>query len=415
MYNQHMIKRTIKEKLLSYVKDFPVTLVTGARQVGKSTLCLEIKDKFNWNYVSLDVKENLNLATKDPNLFFETFPCPLIIDEIQKAPSLFSEIAPLVNESRYKKENPNGMFILTGSHQFELMKNVSESLAGRVGILTIPTLTFNEIQNREAKPFEIIPNLLLTRNDSEFTRQKLLERIIRGSYPELYRMPQLDSVRFYESYLKTYLEKDVKEILSVQNKALFKKFLGLLATYSGCELIYANLAKTLNIDIKTVMSWVGILETSNIIYLLQPYFESSLSKRVIKRPKIYFNDTGLACFLLKQNDPVTLSKGIAAGHLIETYVINEIIKSYLNESVLIPNFYYYRDRDQNEIDLIMLKNGSLNLIEIKSGTRFDESDVKAFRKLNSSEYQIDNCAIICTTKIIYPINKKTYVLPVSVI
>ncbi|WP_052663589.1 ATP-binding protein [[Mycoplasma] testudinis] len=279
----------------------------------------------------------------------------------------------------------------------------------------MPTLSFNEIQDRITIPFEIIPEKLLSWNNSSFTKDLLFKLIVRGSYPELYRNPKLNSSNFYDSYLKTYLDKDVGEIVSVHNKTLFRKFIELLASYTGCEIIYSNIANKLRIDIKTVASWIGVLETSNLVYFLEPYIESSLSKRVIKRSKIYFNDTGLVCFLLKQNDPLTLSKGVTSGHLVETYVINEIIKSYANSDVLSPGFYYYRNRDQNEIDLIMIKNGKLNLIEIKSGVRYGESDIKAFKKLAAPDYEVDLCAVICTASMIYPINKKTYVLPISVI
>ena len=409
-----MIQRTIKQPLLDSIKSYPVTLVTGARQVGKSTLCYELKKELNYNYVSLDDMDERQLANDDPKFFLAKHQAPLIIDEVQKAPILFEYIESVVNKKRLETGNANGMYILTGSQKFKLMKSVTESLAGRVGIINMSPLSFNEIIGREDIPFEVDINKVVSGRYHNMTIDKLFEQITKGFYPELYRNPDLDKDSFYSNYVATYIDRDVSELIDVKNKLSFHKLMQLLASLTGEELIYDNIAKHIGVDKKTIMNWISVLEASNIIYLLQPYFETSLTKRVVKRPKIYFRDTGLACYLAKLSDAKNLSVSHFSGHFIETYVINEIIKTYENTNSH-AEFYYYRDNEQNEIDLIIQRNGQLSFIEIKSGMKFSKSDVRAFKKFEKSKYAIGASAIICLTESVYKIDENVYALPITTI
>lgn len=409
-----MIQRTIKQPLLDSIKSYPVTLVTGARQVGKSTLCYELKKELNYNYVSLDDMDERQLANDDPKFFLAKHQAPLIIDEVQKAPILFEYIESVVNKKRLETGNANGMYILTGSQKFKLMKSVTESLAGRVGIINMSPLSFNEIIGREDIPFEVDINKVVSGRYHNMTIDKLFEQITKGFYPELYRNPDLDKDSFYSNYVATYIDRDVSELIDVKNKLSFHKLMQLLASLTGEELIYDNIAKHIGVDKKTIMNWISVLEASNIIYLLQPYFETSLTKRVVKRPKIYFRDTGLACYLAKLSDAKNLSVSHFSGHFVETYVINEIIKTYENTNSH-AEFYYYRDNEQNEIDLIIQRNGQLSFIEIKSGMKFSKSDVRAFKKIEKSKYAIGASAIICLTESVYKIDENVYALPITTI
>ncbi len=409
-----MIERTIKEVLIENIKSYPVTLVTGARQVGKSTLCYELKKELNYNYVSLDDMDERQLANDDPKFFLAKHKSPLIIDEVQKAPILFEYIESIVNKKRLEDDDANGMYVLTGSQKYKLMKNVTESLAGRVGIINMSPLSFNEIIKRKEIPFEVNICKNENYNSYEMTIDNLFEQITKGFYPELYRNPKLDKDSFYSNYVSTYIDRDVSEIIDLKNKLTFHKLMQLLASLTGEELVYDNIAKQIGIDKKTIINWISVLESSNIIYLLQPYFENSLTKRIIKRPKLYFRDTGLACYLAKLSDFKNLAVSHFSGHFVETYVINEIIKTYENTNTH-AEFYYYRDNEQNEIDLIIQRKGELSFIEIKSGMNFSKNDVKAFKKFAKSKYKIGDSAIICLIDSIYKIDENVYVLPITAI
>lgn len=409
-----MIKRTIKELLLNNIKSYPVTLVTGARQIGKTTLCYELTKEFNFNYVSLDDLDNRSEALSDPKFFLAKHKTPLIIDEVQYAPILFEYIESIVNKKRLEAGDANGMYVLTGSQKFKLMKNATESMAGRVGIINMSPLSINETIGRSEIPFKVDLDTAFERAKYKINPDDLFELIAKGFYPELYRNPDLNVSTFYSNYVSTYIDKDVTDIIDVKNKLLFHKLMQLLASLTGEELVYDNLAKQIGVDKKTIMNWISVLEASNIIYLLQPYYENSLTKRVIKRPKIYFRDTGLACHLAKLGDAKSLAVSHFSGHFVETYVVNEIIKSYENTETY-AEFYYYRDNEQNEIDLIIQSNGKLTFVEIKSGMNFNNNSVKGFKALDNTQYTIDTSCVICLNDSIYKINDNVYALPISVI
>lgn len=407
-----MIKRTIKKQILNSIKYKPVTLITGARQVGKSTLCYEISKELNFNYVSLDDIKERQLAISDPIMFLQLHQWPLIIDEVQYAPKLFDVIESIVNKQKLTNGNNQGMYVLAGSQSFELMKNVTESLAGRVGIIKMQTLSSREIFGvNDSKILFDINDINSRSKDYDLNINKLLNLITKGFYPELYDS-EIDKNFFYSNYVKTYIERDVSEIINIKDKLKFQNFLELLASLTGKELVYDNIAKIIGVKSDTIKAWVSVLVSSDIIYLLQPYNEISIAKRIVKRPKIYFCDTGLACFLVGLNEPEVLRKSYFLGSFVETYIINEFRKSLLNNGIY-DSMYYYRDTNQNEIDLIILENGQLHLIECKTGVEFNKTDIKSFKNLNKTKYQIGESYIICNTETIYKIDSNVFVIPIT--
>jgi len=408
-----MIDRNIYKEIEKSINTRPVTLITGARQVGKSTLALMISKKRNFNYISLDSSRERELARKDPELFLSLHPWPLIIDEVQRAPQLFDVIEEIVNNEKINNEKNYGMYILTGSQTYKLMNNVTQSLAGRISIIHMMPLSRNEILNREEPIFDFdIKQIQKRASSNKLSPTSLYELIVNGFYPELYSNELLDKQKFYSDYIETYIERDVSEIINVKDKFLFRRFLELISSLTGQELIYDNIAKILGVDKKTVISWLSVLIAGDIVYLLEPYNELSISKRVVKRPKMYFSDTGLACYLSKLNSGDILQSSIYSGRFVETYIINELKKSYINNGVE-PNFYYYRDNNMNEVDLIIIKDGKLNRVECKAGINFNNGVVKGFKQLNNTSYQIGSKVIICNTDSIYPLDDDVYVLPIA--
>lgn len=408
-----MIERTIKKQIIESIENKPVTLVTGARQVGKSTLCYEIKKEFGFNYVSLDQPRERKQAVEDPEMFLQTHEWPLIIDEIQYAPGLFDVIEATVNKEKLEKGSNNGMFIITGSETYELMRGVSESMAGRVSIVRMSPLSTREIFGSDEAEFTFDPVLLDKRSqDFPLAANDLFRLITKGMYPELHANPAINAEMFYSNYVTTYLERDVSRLINVKDKMKFQNFLEVLSSLTGEELVYDTIANAVGVKIDTIKSWISVLLAGDIVYLLQPYNELSIVKRIVKRPKIYFNDTGLACYLAGLNDPKVLQNSIFKGRFVETYIINEIRKSYFNNGVK-PNFYYYRDNNQNEIDLVVLKEGTLHFIECKSGVEFGLKDVKGFSQLAKSNYEIGLSYLICNTTSMYRIKEGVYAIPIT--
>ncbi len=407
-----MIERHIYRQILDSVKSRPVTLITGARQVGKSTIAFEF-EKMGFNYVSLDSSRDRELANNDPDLFLQLHPWPLIIDEVQRAPSLFGAIEEIVNNEKRKRTNNSGMYLLTGSQMYKHMNGITESLAGRVSIIHMMPLSRNEILQRDEPVFDFdLVNIQRRATKNPLTAIELFDDIVKGFYPELYSNNGLKVQKFYSDYVETYIERDVSEMLNVKDKLLFRRFMELIASLTGEELIYNNIANIIGVDKKTIISWLGVLMAGDIVYLLQPYNEISISKRIVKRPKLYFSDTGLACYLAKLTNGEVLRSSAFSGRFIETYIINELKKSYVNNGTE-PNFYYYRDNNMNGIDLIIIQDGKLHRVECKSGIRFNNSAVKGFRQLDKTNYQIGSKAIICNSDTVYSLNDNVYVLPIS--
>lgn len=412
-----MIKRSLSDNLTQIIKHFPIVLLTGPRQIGKSTLLYN--DFFNkgFSYVTLDDQLELLTAKNDPQSFLELHKAPLIIDEAQKAPELFPYIEAIVNKSRLEKGNKesNGMYILSGSQRGALLEKSKESLSGRVCILDMNNLSINEILNRDNKPFSVELNDCSSRaNRFYISEEQAFKYIVRGFFPGLYDDEQLSTQLFYSSYLATYMQKDLREISNVADEYKFINFLRLIASNTGEELIYDNYAKQVGVVINTIKSWVSILVKTGIIYLVNPYNEESIVKRIVKRPKIYFFDTGLAAYLCGIDSAKTLQNSFLKGRFFETFIFNEIRKSYMNACIS-QEYYYYRDADQNEVDLILIRDGSLSCIEIKAGQSFNISATKGFKKLDDTKLTKGNNAIICTANKVSVLSDKTILLPISAI
>ena len=408
----YKIKRTIYKEIIDTINNKAVTVITGARQVGKTTICSKLEEELGFNYVSLADPIIKNAAKSDPSEFLSLNPFPLIIDEIQKAPELFEYLEGVVDRE-IKKGNKKGLYVLTGSQAYKLMKGVTESMAGRIGLISMSPLSLSEINEKEEIPFEVdIQRILKRTKDYIIDTNKMYEYIVRGFYPELYDNEKLKTSMFYADYVETYLERDVSDFINLKDKQKFLNLMSILASLSGQELIYDNLAKIIGVDVKTIQSWISVLIAGNIIYLLNPYNEESMVKQVTKRPKIYYEDTGLACYLSRVTSPETLKASYLKGHMVETFIVNEIIKSYKNNiKDKETSFYYFRNTKQDEIDLIIVNDGKITLIECKSGEEYKASDVSSFEKLSNTKLQKTNNAIICTTKTIYPISSGVYVIP----
>ncbi len=411
-----MIERTIYSLIKHSIKNRPVTLITGARQVGKSTLCKVLAKNFGFNYVSLDNLRERQSAINDPEMFLELHKFPLIIDEVQYAPQLFDVIEEIVNKEKFEKDENYGMFVLIGSQTYKLIEGVSQSMSGRVSIIEMSPLSKSEIKGIDELPFHVELEKNAQRcSNNQISFDEVYENIVKGFYPELYDNLDIATEQFYSDYVESYIDRDVSQIIKLNDKLKFNNFMEILASLTGEELVYDTLAKAIGVSVLTIQSWISVLVAGNIIHLLQPYNENSILKRVVKRPKIYFSDTGLACYLSRLNNPQTLISSRFNGRFFETYVVNEIIKSYKNNGRK-PNFYYYRDNDQKEIDLIILDGGKLSLIECKNGISFKREDFKAFDTLaKKTKYEIESKCVICNTQNIYSLGDDILVLPVSVI
>lgn len=413
MYVKRMIENTVKK--LS--DEFSVVVVTGARQVGKSTMLQMIK-KEGMNYVTLDDLDALNLARSDPKYFLEQYDSPLIIDEIQYAPNLLPYIKMIVDSYRLNclKSNtkPDVLFWLTGSQQFKVMKDLSESLAGRVGVLNLYSFSLSEINGNEFSLFT--PNIesLKEKQSGRLTNNiNVFELIFNGGMPDI-ASGKIDRNAYFSSYINTYIERDIKDLVKVGKTLEFYNFMQYIAVRTAQELNCSTIAKEIGVDSKTIKNWISILESSGIIYLLQPYY-SNISNRIIKSPKLYFMDTGLCSYLAKYPTPQTLEVGALSGAIFETFVVSEIIKNLTSFGVD-PNMklYYYRDKDQKEIDLIFAQGDSLYPIEIKKGISPSNPD-KNFSALNKYGKTVETGIVICLSKALQPINKKCWLCPVELI
>lgn len=356
------IRRAVSDILKNRVMASKCTLITGARQVGKSTL---IRHEFpSYNRANFDDRLTRLQARDEPKLFFLNNPCPLFIDEVQKEGSIFEEIKRKVDES-----DKRGQFILSGSQKLGLMKGVSESLAGRVSVYELTGLSLREIKGIGFNRHFVPTDEYLDERESELKEYDGLWDIIhKGSYPELYDVER-DWQEFYSSYVATYLERDVNELIAADG-ITFSKFLTAVAARTGEMLNYANIASEVGVSEPTIKTWVSVLERTGIVYVLQPYSSNALT-RAIKTPKIYFRDTGLACYLTRWLTADALKNSAVAGSMFETFVVSEILKSYTNEGKDYRfNIFYYRGKDKsassdNEIDLIIEENGVLYPVEIK--------------------------------------------------
>ncbi len=417
------IHRTIETKLDEMYGNFPSILITGSRQSGKSTVLQYISNKKNQkiNEVTLDDLKERSLAIEDPETFLRTHGVPLIIDEFQYAPNLLSYIKIKIDEARKNEMFGDGseigtLYYLTGSQVFETMENITESLAGRVGIIDLYPLSTREIYNLPEDVF--IPDINIIKNKTPLKYEYLnnvFDRIFRGSYPELYKNNTINLEAFFSSYLRTYIERDVRKIISIQDEPKFMKFICSMAARTGQEFNASDIAKDIGVNSETITKWTGVLSNTYIIFLLQPHMNNNIS-RIVKRPKMYFMDTGLACYLTGYVNSETLARSAYSGQIFETYIISEIVKSYTNnQRDPRKHLYYYRDNNGKEIDLLIVHENNIYPVEIKKNANPNKDSIKNFDIVRKFEMESPNGAVVCLTKDIHAIDDKNYMIPIEYI
>ena len=358
-----MIQRAAKDKLKDLASKFKAVAVTGARQTGKTTL---VKQVFKGKpYLSLENPETRNFALEDPRGFLASYPNGAILDEVQRTPELFSYLQEILDNSKVK-----GLFILSGSNNFLLQQNISQTLAGRVGYINLLPFSIEELKKSK----------LLPKDDDQL--------MLKGFYPPIYdqEIPPLD---WCPNYIRTYIEKDVRQIKNITDLIVFERFIKLLAGRSGQELNNSALAVETGVDVKTIQSWIGILESSFIIYLLKPHFKN-FNKTIVKRPKVYFYDTALVCYLLGIRNVSQLKTHPLRGSIFEGMVVTELLKKRTNAGLPI-NLYYWRDKTGHEIDVIIDNGGKLLPIEIKSGKTLNAEffkNIEYWSKLSGAEKSV---------------------------
>lgn len=406
------IKRHLENQITKASKYYPVVMVCGARQVGKSTLLNHLRED-DRNYVSLDDMNARRLAENDPTLFFETYGLPILIDEFQRVPSILLEIKRIVDKKALNGEPNEGLFWLTGSQKFKMMNNVSDSLAGRIAVFDLSSLSNSEIIGNDANLFRPDIDSIKARiqRAKKQNIHQVYKRIFQGGMPKI-NTTDIDRERYYSDYVNTYLERDIKELSQVGKLNEFYDFLVFMAARTSQQLKYSEIANAIGISAPTAKEWVSILERSGIIYILKPYY-SNISKRLVKTPKMYFLDTGLAAYLCRWPNAETLERGAMDGAFLETYVVSEIVKSYFNAGKR-PDLYYYRDIDGKEIDLLIIEGNNIYPIEIKKSSNPSNPDknLSALQKFNMS---VMPELIICMSEELIPYNREAWLCPVSIL
>lgn len=406
------ISRHMEQQIKEASKYYPVVMVCGQRQVGKSTMLHHIMEPGR-KYVTMDDGNARRLASTDPALFFETYGFPLLIDEFQREPSILLEMKRIVDAKALQGEDASGMFWLTGSQKFPMMKGVSESLAGRVAVFDLSGLSAAELEGREASLFRADNDSLRERmkNASRKSVHQIYEAIFRGGMPKLLTT-DIDRDRYYMDYVNTYIERDVKELGQVGKLNEFYSFLVYMAARTGQELKYDEIANSIGVSAPTAKAWVTILERSGIIFILHPY-SSNVTKRLVKTPKVYFMDTGLAAYLCRWPNAETLENGAMDGAFLETYVVSEIVKSYYNAGKPV-DLYYYRDIDGKEIDLLIIDGNKIYPIEVKKGKEPAHAN-KNLNVLQKLKMDIQPALIMCMSDELIPYNRDAWYCPISVL
>ncbi|MBL7649283.1 MAG: ATP-binding protein [Candidatus Hydrogenedentes bacterium] len=385
---------------------FPVVLVTGARQVGKTTLLRHAAGQIR-RYVTLDDPLLLRLAQEEPALFVQRFPPPVLIDEIQYAPGLLPHIKMAADEL-----GKPGLFWLTGSQQFHLMKGVSESLAGRVGTMQLLGLSRRELTGKDVDAAPFLPGAMESKDPgAALTLSALYQLIWRGSYPAVALNPAMEKELFYRSYLQSYLQRDVRDLAQVGDEMAFLRFLRAAAARSAQLLNMADLARDADVAPNTAKRWLSILQTSGIVYLLPPW-HSNRTSRLVKTPKLYFLDTGLCTYLTEWSSPETLEAGALSGAILETWVVTELLKSYWHNGRHAP-FSFYRDKEQKEIDLLIEQDGVLYPIEIKKSANPSPKAVGSFKTLGKCGVSVGRGALLCLADQLLPLTDSVDIVPVS--
>ncbi len=405
------IKRTMEKQIIKASENYPVIMVCGQRQVGKSTMLNHIKGPGR-KYVSLDDRNARRLAKEDPDLFFDTYGYPIIIDEFQKEPSILEKIKDIVDKLSYEGKENNGLFWLTGSQKFKMMKNVSESLAGRVAVYELSGLSQAEINGEEGTLFNPNIDYLKQKVFKAYSIKEIYEKIFLGGMPKVINTT-IDREKYYSDYVNTYLERDIHELEQVGKLNEFYDFLVYMAARTAQELHYDEIAKSIGVSAPTAKAWVTILERSGVIFILRPYY-NNITDRLVKTPKVYFMDTGLAAYLCRWPNAETLANGNMDGAFLETFVVTEIVKTYYNAGKTINNLYYYRDIDKKEIDLLIVDAENIYPIEIKKNKSPNHPD-KNFGVLSKFKLNIKPGLVLCMSDDLIPYNKNCWYCPMSII
>lgn len=397
------IKREIESTIDAMLRQGKVVLVTGARQVGKTTV-LKHHLGNSYGYVSMENPRDYLLAKEDAVLFFESKSLPLIIDEVQRVPELFSSVKWIVDQSEEK-----GRIVLTGSQTYHLMKGVSESLAGRIRILEMPGLSLRELSDNSSSPHPYIPGMVTTSTNPSST--DIWNIIHRGSMPELQDF-SIDWDSFYSDYVAAYLERDVRELINVKDETKFYNFMVACAARTGQLLNASDIGNAVDVGHKTVKAWLSVLQASNIVRIVEPFW-SNIDKRLTKTPKIFFMDTGLVCHLTRWTTPDQLRNGAAAGHIFETFVVSEIMKSFMNAGRNLRDIWFYRDSKKHEIDLVIQEGRVLHPVEVKTSATVNKDAIKNFSCLESmSGYEVGFGHVVCQTPEPYPITQSVQAVSV---
>lgn len=406
------IKRHLEDKVLSLSKSYSAIFVTGPRQSGKTTMLKTLAEKENIGreYVTLDDLSVREMAKSDPAMFLQLHKPPVLIDEVQYAPELFTYIKIHID----KNHNP-GDFWMTGSQIFRLMQGVQESLAGRVALLHMSPMSQREIDGRSAVSFSTNFDTLVAESKivDPITTPEVYERLWKGSMPGIVSGLFPDREIYYSSYISTYIERDVRELSGNIDALKFNRFVTAMAARSAQMLNFSAVAEDADIDVQTAKAWTNILETLGIIFLLHPYSNNVL-KRTIKTPKVYFYDTGLVCYLTKWSSPEIAENGAMNGALLENYAVSEIMKSYQSAGQE-PYLYYYRDRDAREIDVIIEGDGKLCPLEIKKTAMPDKRIVKTFGVIDKAPLKIGTGAVLCMAEQLSAFDKNNLIVPIWMI
>lgn len=405
------LKRELERKFLMMNTHFKAILVTGARQVGKTTMLRHLAEGTDRTYVSLDNRMARQLAKSDPVLFFQTYRPPMLIDEIQKAPELFEQIKIMCDESDEK-----GQFWITGSQQYNMMKHVRETLAGRIGILHLYGLSQREKQGILIEDELDLSLQGLLKRQKLFRKNNIVdiyEHIWTGGMPDVPDVNREIREEYFNSYVETYLMRDATEAGGVSDTIKFSKFLSACAALVSQQVNYATLAQASDISEPTAKVWLNVLEGLGIVYLLKPY-ENNALKRLVKMPKLYFCDTALCAYLSMWLSPETLMHGAASGHYYENYVVMELVKNYAYSKVK-ANLSYYRDSNAKEIDVFIEENDTIHPIEIKKSANPDIRETKKYQLLDKASLKRGSGGIVCMCEEVVPIDKDNCFIPSNII
>ena len=397
------IRREIESTIDAMLTQGKVVLITGARQVGKTTVLKEHLGG-SFSYVSMENPRDYLLAKQDAMLFFDSHELPLIVDEVQRVPELFSPVKWIVDQSDQK-----GRIVLTGSQTYRLMKGVSESLAGRMRIIEMPPLSLRELIGSASSPHPYVPTRI---TEPKHVKGLAIWSVIhRGSMPEL-QDSSVDWDSFYSDYVSAYLERDVRDLINVQDEAKFYSFMVACAARSGQLLNATDIGNAIDVDHKTVKAWLSVLQASNIVRVIQP-FRPNVDKHLSKTSKIFFMDTGLVCHLTRWTTPEQLRNGAVAGHVFETFVVSEVLKSYMNAGANLRDVWFYRDAKKREIDLVIQDGHVLHPVEVKTAATVGSDAVKNFGCLDRlSDYEVGFGHVVCQTDEPYLVTRDVQAVPV---